>query len=213
MNARKLIRWFSNMALPIPTGLFANAPFPVAGKEYFATDLGQHGIMIVGDGVKWKPSSGKAVLYMSGVQTSVHTGDTSEVNLAVVTIPAKLVSATGGLLITFQGADTGTAAAKTFAIRWGTSSGAVSGNYLIHQLQATAAGLSFAGIRQIWARGATNSQIIPAYNGADAGSSSGGDTLTAIDTTAVSYLNFNGQLVTGTDSISYDAIQVEWLEY
>lgn len=195
------------------TGVFASKPgAPITGQQYLATDLGTAGILIVYDGTKWKPATGSAILYLNGVQTTLHTGDTAETNLKALKIPAGLLSANGGLRINFLGAATGTTNTKTFNIRWTASSGSVSGNYLIHNLSASAAQLSFAGIRHIWARNATNSQIVPAFNSADSGASSGANTATAIDTTADSYLNFNVVNANAGDASGYDAIQVEWVE-
>lgn len=194
-------------------GVFASKPgSPTTGQRYFATDLGTAGIEIVFDGTKWKPNGGSAIIHLSGLAATNVTGTASETNNRVVTIPAGLLSANGGLRITALGVSTGANSTKNLRCRWASTSAAVSGSNLIVDMQMSAAQLSESFIRTVVNRNATNSQVSAAPSSAGAAQATATNGTFALDTTAITYVNFNTLLANTADSGNYDATMIEWIE-
>ena len=198
----------------ISSGTFASKPSsPTAGTTYLATDIGA-GTVLVYTGSKWKPMGGYAML---SADSTVHTGSGtgSEANYHVVTIPAGLLSSGGGLRFYANMTATGTTGTKTITIRHNTTSGAVTGGTLLINSAIGGGTTTLCGFvaHQLFNSGATNSQITPNSSFAGFGGAVNTAALTtgSIDTSAVSYLNFN---INGNaaDTVGYQGVYVEWIE-
>lgn len=200
----------------INSGTFGSIPSAAtagAGGLYYATDLGNTGVLLLSTGSIWKPVTGTATIYQSGVQTALHTGDTTETNVKIVTIPAGLVSANGSLRIAIQCVKTGTNATATWNIYLSATSGGTNGTQFFNVISSAATKLTeTSSARIIWNRNAQNSQVT--YQTANLGSaeSTATSTTMAINMANASYLNFTAKPGSASDAVGYDAVTVEWLE-
>ncbi len=194
-------------------GAFASKPStPSQGQLYFATDLGGNGVMMVYSGSIWKPTTGAAVIYQSGVQSTMHTGDTNETNVKIVTIPAGLLSANGGLRITTVWAATGTNNTKTTKIYFSATSGGANGT-AIYSIAHGSTALGILSENVLLNRNSASSQIANCKSGSVGFNvATAANTTTAINSASASYLNFTVQLANGADSAGIDAAIVEWIE-
>lgn len=197
---------------PITNGAYASKPAsPSTGQQYFATDLGTAGLMIIYDGTKWKPLGGVGIIYLSGVQTSLHTSDTVEATVFTYTIAAGLVSANGGLRITINGVATGTAGTKNYRVRLSTTSGSAGGTLFV-DAQDSASQLSFVAIRTIVNRNSQASQVSVGNSNAGTGASTATSQTGVINMASTSYLNFDVINSNSGDASGFDSILIEWLE-
>lgn len=206
---------FSYAPSTVQKGTYATKPgSPVAGQQYFATDLGVNGLTLVYSGSIWKPAAGSAVLICD---PAAHTaaGNASETNYAVVTIPAGLVSANGSLRIYAQGSYTGTTGTKSILIRHNTSSAAVSGGSLLVSSSNGGSNTALsANSAKVLMNVASQSAQIFLPNGTN--SYGGASSSTALQTGSInmanaSYLNFN-IIGNASDTVGYQGIIVEWIE-
>ncbi len=193
------------------SGTWAARPAATGRNYYFATDLGNHGVLLHSDGTNWTPVSSSCVLYQSGVATST-TNSATETNLLVVPIPAGLLTTKGR--IDFEGAivATGTTNTKSVIIRISTISGDTSGGYTTTGWTLAAANLGGAFSRHLWANNSTSAQITEQVALLGPGVSNGSGAASAIDTTAAWYVNFNGKTTNAADTIGYAGITVRWTE-
>lgn len=194
------------------TGTWAARPSPAQTNQlYFATDLGT-GVLCIYTGAKWKPVTGVATLYSSGVPSSAHTGDTSESNLATLNIPAGLLSTTGGFRITCNWTQTGTAGTKTCLIRYSATSGGVNGTAVLNAT-GSSANISTVATKYIQANADASHQISSAPgNLGGGGQSSGANQSTNINTANATFFNLNGTLANAADSIALASYHLEWIE-
>ena len=195
------------------SGTFAGKPSaPYAGQEYFATNIGG-GIMLVYTGTKWKPINGVATLYNDVTYTSV-TATSAEQNIKNYSIPAGLLSTTGGIEIIGLAAHTGTAGAKNYVWRHTTATGSTSGGSLILNSSVGSAGstLSQIGYHSLFNAGTLASQKYMPNGTSGWGSSSTVAFGTgAIDTAAESWVNLNLQ-GTASDTMGYSVVTIRWIE-
>lgn len=201
------------ITLGVASGTFAARPSaPAAGTQYFASDLGT-GILLIYTGSKWKPINGEAILYQSGVNTTPTTAS-AETNHAVVTIPAGLLSANGGLEISTAATFTGTAGTKNPIQRHSATSGAVAGGTGFFNTNLTASTLSSAQQKFIINQNSVSAQTCNGNASVQGASISSGTTVTGtIDTSAVSYINFNMSCANNSvDTGYYNQIIVKWIE-
>jgi hypothetical protein len=196
-------------------GTFANRPTTglSTGLQYFATDIGATGAWLTYNGSRWKPASGVAVLYQdAAAHTAAGTG--AEANYFTVTIPAGLLSANGGLRIFATMNATGANGTKTLIIRHNTTSGAVTGGTALinGSFGGNASTLSVSVIKDLFNNASVSSQASNNSGIGGYGSASSTAVITgSIDTSAVSYINFN---VNGnaSDTVGYQCVRVEWIE-
>jgi len=141
------------------------------------------------------------------------TNSASETNLAVCTIPANTITANGRLEVTVWPKFTGVNNTKIYAVRFSGTSGDVSTGLLFFQVTASATALAGALQRSLWNTGATNSQMsLPLGLIGDGNASSSSAYLTgSIDTTATSYINFNGSTTNSSDTLGYAAYSVTFV--
>lgn len=192
------------------SGAFASKPSPAAGLLYYATDIGTHGCLLSSDGSIWKPASGSCTLYQTGVQTTMHTGDTTETNVLTVTIPAGLLNVTDGLKINAQCVKTNTNSTVTYNIRWSSVSGGANGTQLANIASSSATKLSESLKRTLWNRGSISTQVSEAATNVGTGESTNTGATFSINTASAAYLNFTVTDANAGDTAGYDAVTVEW---
>lgn len=195
------------------SGTFASKPgSPTTGQLYFATDLGTNGVWITYTGSIWKPLTGSAVIYQSGV-VSTNTGNTANTNVGIVTIPAGLLSANGALRIRLNGICTGVAGTKTFRMYFSATSGGSNGTNFLNRA-ATATILDSNYVRTIQNANSTSAQTTESTltTNVQVGDSSSAPVSMAINTANVSYINITVQLANAADSAGINSLTVEWLE-
>lgn len=204
---------FQGLSYPpgFASGTWSSRPAAATGGYYFATDLGNYGALLHSNGANWTPVGGSCVLYQSGAPTAT-TSSASETNLAVVTIPAGLLTTKGrldfdGLLVA-----TGTTNTKIGRFRVSSVSGDTSGGTVVGGWTLTAPQLGGVFSRTIWANNSTSAQVTGPSALLGPGATNGSVVVSAIDTTAAWYFNFNGSTTSGSDSIGYAALTVRWIE-
>ena len=143
-----------------------------------------------------------------GYPNNALTGTTLETNQAAIRIPANTLGTSGTLRITAQWTFTNSANNKTFRIRLSatsadTSAGALLGN----SVQTTNS--SAQGMLIVRNAGATNSQVAYQSFLAPFGVSTNANTTGAIDTTADCFVNINGVLALGTETMTLLGYTVE----
>lgn len=141
------------------------------------------------------------IIAQSGTASANLTGSTSETNLAIVTIPAGVMSANARLKIEVLLLFTGTAGTKTFRLRHSTTSGDVSGGTNYSQVAAVAASLSASITANIWNTNSTSAQVGYAPASLTVGTSTLTVVTGALATTNISYLNLNGVLGNSGDAM------------
>ncbi|MCU1327431.1 MAG: hypothetical protein JWN34_2801, partial [Bryobacterales bacterium] len=187
----------------VNSGTFATKPAsPTQGQQYFATDLGTNGVLLIYSGSLWKPSSGSAVIFQTGAPATP-TSSTSEALLGSISIPAGLLSANGQLRVTTLLAATGTTNTKTARLRFGTSSG-VSGTVL-GTYTLSAANLSQMVVKPIQNANSLSAQVSSASINSGSGAASTADATSAINTANATVINLTGQVTNAADTLSYDA--------
>jgi hypothetical protein len=202
----------SGGSVTVPHGAYASKPAASAGLEYFATDIGNHGCLLVSDGTVWKPASGRCTIYQHGEGTS-STSSTTEANLAIAPIPAGLLSSEGALSITATITATGSSGTRSPTIRFSGTSGDTTGGTQVYggsNLSATQA--SGMIIKTVWNRNSASIQVTGQTGNGGVGISSAGIITPAINTANASYLNFNGFVASASDSMAWSAITVEWID-
>jgi hypothetical protein len=194
----------------VGSGTFANRPSGVpACAQYFATDLGT-GVMIAWNGTNWKPVGGRATIANIYANASV-PADTSEHDLADFAVPAGLVSNKGRLVITAYWLTNSNANAKFGRTRFGTASTGVT-NAIVGSVSWGTAVAQYTAQSSIEAQNATNAQISTGSSNNSFGGGGGAYVTTAIDMTAVSYINLTGQLAVSSDTQTLVMYMVDWIE-
>lgn len=153
------------------------------------------------DEIRGQPKSGGwEILEQSSVASS-HTGDTTETNLAVVTIPANSMGPNGRLRVTALWTVPNSANNKTPRIRW-------SGNQ-VYTYTATTTN-SVRGQVEICNRNSASSQVINSAGAAASGFGNGAAVTTlAINTAANINLQISGQLANSGETITLESYMVE----
>jgi len=145
------------------------------------------------------PPSGFIVAATQG-QTSV-TGTTSETNLAALKIPGGVLGKNGHVEIKALWSFTNSANTKTLWVRMSSTAGVTGQPSGFAQVTTTATAQTLSVFRNM---NATNSQR--AYGGgqttAPFGSGAGADTTATSDTTQDTYINLDGTLALGTETIT-----------
>lgn len=138
--------------------------------------------------------------------TASLTGTTSLTNIAVVPVTGPL-GKNGGVLLSCLWTYTNSANNKTLAVIWSNTSGATAGFQLGTNIVATtSATLQTLHIGRN--QGATNVQkVFPATPSTPFGTSATAPTAGAVDTTLPSFLNINGTLALGTETINVEGCQ------
>lgn len=139
------------------------------------------------------------------------TGTTSETNLAAIRVPANSLGPKGLVRVNILFSYTNNANTKTLTLRWTAGSAATSGGLIgANPVTASADGNLLFIIRNA---GATNAQIATVGgNGATPyGVLAAALVTNTVDTTADSFLNINGTLGVGTDTITLLGYSVEIL--
>jgi hypothetical protein len=130
------------------------------------------------------------------------TGTTSETNMAVLRIPANTIGKNGAFEVVAVWSFPNNANTKTMLVRYSPVSGAVTGGALGSATSAT----TTASAQTLWII-RNNNSTANQTNWAVAGvtpfgtAAPGVATNLAVDTTADSYLNINGQLAVATDTL------------
>jgi hypothetical protein len=149
--------------------------------------------------------SGYYAIYQGYPNTAL-TGTTSETIQASIRIPANTLGATGAIRVTANWTMTNNANAKNLFIRLGASGNTSTGSMWI-SAPTTSAG--YQTIIMIRAAGAANAQSSFPAGAGGVGGSSGALSTAAVDTTADSFVNINGQLAVGTDTLTLVGYSVE----
>lgn len=199
-----------NNPFSILSGTFANRPSAALGGYYRATDLGNYGALLESNGTSWTPVGGSCVLYQSGAATPT-TAAATETNLAVITIPAGLLTSKGRVDIEGVATATGTAGNKTPRVRISSTSGDTTGGTVIGGWTLTNTNLGAIILRSLWANASTTAQITGPSALLGPGAGNGAIVASTIDTTAVWYVNLNGSTVSG-DTIGFQGVSVRWIE-
>ena len=193
-------------AITVPSGTTAQRPgTPVNGMLRYNSTIYAPEVYAGGG---WQPVS--TVLAQRYVSAS-HTGNTAETALATISIPANTMSANACLRVTTQWEVTNNADAKTLYMRFSATSGAPNGTAFMQGSAASTSTLRFQF--QICNQNATNSQIGFAASASSFGNTNASPITGAIDTTATTYLNFDGQLGTSTDTVTLDGYTVELVPF
>lgn len=132
------------------------------------------------------------------------TGSTSMTNIAVIPVPA--LGKNGGVMVSCLWTVTSSTNAKTLAAIWSNTSGATSGFQLGTNITAAVTTIVTEQTmhigRNMNANGAQKS--FPAAANTPFGSSAAGAGAGTVDTTLPSFININGQLALGTESIAVE---------
>ena len=187
-----------------PTSSFASLPSASsagAGAIYRVTDLGTGGALYISTGSIWKPLGGYAVIGFSLTPSSTITGTTAETTAATFTVPAGLMTATGGLVVESAWIFTGANGNRTTRTRFGGASGTVYGASVVGSNN-----LSTGERRVIQNVGAANSQkgMTGAASASGFSTASGSNVTSSIDTTAAVDLVLSCQLANGADTAVLD---------
>lgn len=195
------------------SGTFANKPAASAGALYLATDLGTHGVLLISDGSVWKPATGSAVIAQVGTSQTPLTGTTSETNIVTLSVPAGLLSANGSLRVVCTWTVTNNADAKNLINRFGTSANPTTGGNtaFLNYTGATSA-ISVRTFMQFTNRNSVSSQVGLQANNFGWGASTLAVAAGSQNTASATFLNINGTLGVGSDSITLEAYTVEWIE-
>lgn len=200
----------------IPSGTWASRPgSPATGQQYFVTDLGS-GVMIIYNGSKWKPIGGVAVLCNDTTNYAVAGQGGSVVNTKAFTIPAGLLSATGGIEVYTVWSHTGTNSTKTLQLNHSATSGdTAGGTSLINGTFGASSALSALTYKCLTNDNATNAQVVATASMNGLGnnlSSTNAATTGAVNTANASYLNFNIQ-GHASDTLGPRHIVIKWIEH
>jgi hypothetical protein len=150
--------------------------------------------------------SGYLAVYQAFPNTPL-TGTTSETNIAAIRIPAGSMGPFGVVRVSALFSCTNNANNKTVTFRFTQASGAVAGGFIAAPVVTTVTAISLQ--TTIRAAGVTNSQqVYPSIN-APFGSVSTANDVIAVDTTADSFVNINGTLAVGTDTLTLLGYTVE----
>ena len=193
-------------------GSFANAPgSPGTGQQYFATDIGPSGCGLVYNGSIWKAYSGFCVLANDPTSHTI-TGTGAEANVFTVTIPANLMGATSFLEIIGQPnhGSSSINGTKNYLLRHSSTSGAVTGgNLLLNSQCGGSSSTKSAQFNLVESNTTTTSQVFyPATNCYIGNASSSNLSLGSIATSSSSYLNFNINASSSSDTVGYQGIYV-----
>ena len=132
---------------------------------------------------------------------------TGEQNLATVPIPANVLGAGGQIRLSFGYLNNNNANTKTFTIRLNTTAGAVTGGFAAMSVSNTT-NTTYTGVLFI-NNTATNVQQSTNATGT-VGAAANTPAAGSIDTTAATFVNFNGNKVTdGADTITLTWWHVE----
>lgn len=158
------------------------------------------------------------IICQSGSNSGASTTSASETNLGNCTIPANTIGAGGALRIRTLYSVTSSTNTKTVNIRLGTAS-CTKGSACSSGTQYLSFSINTTGFQNarcttvIWNRAATNAQVGGAGTAGcnnTIGSGGGAPVTSAVDTTAASYINLDGN-TNGTETITLEAYTVEVL--
>jgi hypothetical protein len=192
--------------------LWANRPdatlYP-PGYLISISDVGVAGSAIfMSNGTIWVPAN-PVVIGRSGVAVpNSSSTNSAEFNLAAVAIPAGLLGLNGSLDIDLLYTFTGSTNSKSINVRHNTTSAALSGGTLLVTSATTTAGdVAYRTKTELHARNSQASQAARAAAHLVGGFSSGALLAPTIDTSAASYINFNGIKALGSETMT-----LEWYE-
>lgn len=194
-------------------GTTAQRPTPANGMCRYNSSFGYQECY---NNSTWRPMGGIAVVpgCASGAAVT-HTGDTSETNLAICTIPAGMVCANCGLRITeYASRSATTTNTVTYLARWSASSGDVAAGTVIQTWSNATSGAVGQNCQSVvFNANATGAQVMigPTQNQcAFSGTATASVLAGTLDTTAITYVNFNCKDVTSSaDSCGYKSWFVE----
>jgi hypothetical protein len=151
------------------------------------------------------------IICQNGSNSGHSTTSGSEVNIASCTIPANTIGAGGGLKITTLWSFASSTNSKTIIIRLGTAAG-TGGTSFLTDAFSTSGQQNARCTTIVWNRAAANSQVgaVGAANCSGGASGGGAPTTGAIDTTAQSVVNLDGN-TNGTETLTLEAYTVEIL--
>lgn len=149
------------------------------------------------------------VVAVSGTAPAPITGVIGETNLVAVKIPANTLNANGMIRITALYKYTGTTGSKTPTIRFGTSSGAITGT-VYYSSAASSASLSQWAMPIIAAANSTSAQVGAPSNLASFIASNTTISTSTVNTTSDSWINLNCALAGAGDTatVSYYLVEV-----
>jgi hypothetical protein len=176
------------------TGPLALAADPVAAAEAATRRYVDNAVATA------TPAGLPLVLTSAGAVTL--TGIVAETNMLALRIPANSMGRNGVVEVKGLFSHTNSAGAKTLQLRWNATSGATSGNPVGGAISVTTTADS-QGMWMIRSNNATNAQ--QAYAGAPTapfGTVAAAVFAFSIDTTADSYLNFNGTVAAAGDTLT-----------
>jgi hypothetical protein len=131
------------------------------------------------------------------------TGVTTETNLAALRIPANTLGANGAAELKTLWTHTGNANNKSLLVRFTGVAGSTSGGVTSGTTVVASSFQSTHMILYLRNAGATNSQYYPNTTGlAPFGSSLNPPIQSSVDTTLDTYININGTLAVGTDTLT-----------
>lgn len=180
-----------------------------SGKIIKISDIGvSGGALFISDGTDWK-SLGPLVIGRSNVAIpNSNSTNNAEFNFAAVTIPAGLMGLNGSLWFRAIWTFTGSTNQKIPSCRHSTGSGNTSGNNALGSGTSSATNVMFFGQGFFRNRASAASQFAsPSAINSNIGFSAGVAGAPTLDTTAVSYINFNGNKALGTETMT-----LEWYE-
>ncbi|MFM0326070.1 hypothetical protein [Caballeronia glebae] len=141
------------------------------------------------------------VLAQRGTPSSV-TGTTTETVLATIAIPAGAIGTYGSMRVTTLWSYSNSANLKTLKVLFG-------GAVLMSQTPTTTSGTH--DMRLMRNRGVANSQVSGASGATTFGTTAGGVTATAVDTSAAQNLEIRGTLANAGETITLESYAVEIL--
>lgn len=197
----------SQGALSLNSRTFANLPAASTstGQEYFATDVGPSGTIVISNGTYWRPVNGVAIIAQSGLAVSAGA-DTTEDVLATITIPAGLLATNGQLEIETLWLVTNNSNNKTSFIRFGGTSGTaylnlVSTTVVSFQNRCIISNSNSASAQVGFATGTANSYA----------ASGNALTTSAVNTAAATTLIISGQKANSGDTLTLERYSVKWV--
>lgn len=194
-------------AVSITFGNFNMKPSPALGSAYFAKDLGSHGVLLMSDGVVWKPATGSAVITQSG-SAIAKVGPVSESNVISIPIPAGLLSANGVLALTATWGYPLNTNGKNALVRFDSAAG-ITGTIF----QNLTFGLTSSSRFRVEISNAnsTGAQIGVGSGITGYGTTAATAATASVDTTQISYINIDLTLA-GSDTVNLLSYRVEWFE-
>jgi len=137
------------------------------------------------------------------------TGTLTETILASVPIPANALGPNGLARLTVTTSNNNSANTKTFLNRFGSTPGAGAGNGANMGTTQPTTNITQQYVLMLRNTGATNAQVAYGTIGAPYGTGTVANTTSAVDTTAISYINITGTLTNVADSVTLNGWTLE----